>query len=180
VRTILLLAGAGLGLLTACSAPAATPSTGATTTSSSVATSATSTPAVPDGSSARPFAFGHTWGGPGAMAITVGAPVAYTPSSAFTPGTFPRAVALDIEVANPADASPLPAVAITVQATAGKAQAEQIKDPTNGVGRPDASIEPGKTLKWKVAYMVPATPGDFTVRVGMVYGGQPVYFTGKI
>jgi hypothetical protein len=149
LRSALLLAAAvtGLGLLTACSTPTAAPSSTTTTTSPSpTTTSATTTTAVPDGSAARPFAFGHTWGGPGTLAITVGAPAAYTPSSNFAPGSIPRSVVLDIEVANPAGSPPLPAPAITFQVTAGAAKAEQLKDPANGVGMPAGSVEPGKTL----------------------------------
>ncbi|MFC0542660.1 hypothetical protein [Kutzneria chonburiensis] len=177
---VLVAAATTLGLLAACSTPVAAPaSTTSTTTTSTVATS-TTTQAPADGSATHPFAFGHTWGGPGTLAVTVGVPAGYTPSGAFAPGSFPRAVVLDIEVANPADSPPLPAAAIIFQATAGNTTAEQMKDPTNGVGRPEASIEPGKSLKWKAAFIVPATPVDLTVQVKLVYSSVPAYFAGKI
>ncbi len=179
---MLATAATGLGLLTACSTPATAPAsttTTTTTTASTVATT-TTTQALADGSATHPFAFGHTWGKQGTLAVTVGIPTNYTPSSAFAPGSFPRAVVLDIEVVNPADSPPLPAAVITFQATVGNATAEQIKDPTNGVGRPEATIEPGKSLKWKAAYIVPATPVDLTVQVGLVYSSVPAYFAGKI
>ncbi|MFI9382269.1 hypothetical protein [Kutzneria sp. NPDC052558] len=184
MRSTLLLAAAvtGLGLLTACSTPTAAPTTTTTTTTPSPTTTSptTTAQAAPDGSAAHPFAFGHTWGGPGTLSITVGAPAAYTPSSAFAPGSIPRAVVLDIEVANPAGSPPMPAPAITFQVTAGQAKAEQLSDPANGVGMPQGSIAPGQTLKWKLAYSVPTAPGDLTVQVGLIYSTKPVYFAGKI
>jgi hypothetical protein len=184
LRLIFVLATAvtGLGLLTACSTPAAAPASTTSTTATTTTTTAspTTTQALADGSAAHPFAFGHTWGGPGTLAVTVGAPAGYTPSGAFAPGSFPRAVVLDIEVANPADSAPLPAAAIIFQVTAGNTTAEQIKDPANGVGRPEASIEPGKSLRWKAAYIVPATPVDLTVQVKPVYSSAPAYFAGKV
>jgi hypothetical protein len=68
-----------------------------------------------------------------------------------------------------------------VQATAGDAQVQQIQDTANSIGSPTASIPPGKSLKWRVAFGLPAAPSDFTVQVGtLAVGSQTIYFTGKI
>jgi hypothetical protein len=73
-----------------------------------------------------------------------------------------------------------PAMLLTVQATAGNAQAQSIEDVGNNVGRPSANVLPGKSLTWRIAFAAPAGPSDFTCAVSTAIGGQDVYFTGKI
>lgn len=181
MRSALVLAGiAVLGLLTACSTPSSTPP--AAGGSSSTTSSAAPVAAVADGSAAHPLAFGQTWAPPGKLSVTVGAPAAYKPSSsAFVPGgAAARAVAMDVTVINTDKAQPVPAMTLSLQATAGSTQAQEIQDSGQNVGTPTATILPGKTLTWKVAFAVPVAGGEFTVGVGTVFGGETIYFTGKI
>lgn len=168
-----------LALLAGCTtAPtSSTPATG-----SSSAASATPAQAAADGTAGHPFAFGQTWQPSGKMKISVGAPTPYTPSSSAVAlgGKTPRAVAVSVSVTNVPDGPPVPGMVITVQATAGDQQVQEIEDSAQNVGSPTASILPGKTLTWKVAFGAPAGAADFTVVVGALGGGTDVYFTGKI
>lgn len=176
-----LVALLGAVTLTACSTPGPAPAaSGGTTTSTSSVTPAA---AAADGSASHPLAFGQTWGTSDQIRVTLGAPSAYTPSaSAFTPGgSAGRAVALDVTIAVPTSlGKAFPAMLLTVQATAGSAQAQKIEDVGNNVGSPTSSVLPGKSLSWKLAFAVPSGPNDFTVQVSTAIGGQDVYFTGKI
>jgi hypothetical protein len=169
-----------LGTLAACTGAPSSSTAGAGPVSPTT-TSATPTQAAADGSAGHPLAFGQTWQPPGKMKISIGAPSDYKPSSsAFAlSGKTPRAVVVDVSVTNTPDApAAVPAMVITVQATAGDQQAQEIEDSANGVGSPTASIAPGKTLTWRVAFGLPAAKGEFTVQVGALGGGQNVYFTG--
>ena len=171
-----------LGVLSACSVPASS------TTSGTAPASSTSAPAKPaevvgDGTADHPLAFGQTWGTDKQIRITLGAPAPYTPSaSAFTPGgAAARAVALSVTITTPADlGKAFPAMLLTTQATAGGTQAQSIEDVGNNVGSPTASVLPGKSLSWRVAFGVPAGASDITVQVSTAIGGQPVFFAGKI
>lgn len=170
----------GLTTLAACSTPSATTSAAGTT--SAATSSAAPVAAAADGSAAHPLAFGQTWGTNDQIKVTIGAPAAYTPSpSAFVPGAAARAIALDVTIAVPASlGQAFPAMLLTTQGTAGSTQVQTIEDVGNNVGSPTASVPPGKSLKWKIAFAVPAGPNDFTVQVSTAIGGQDVYFTGKI
>ena len=147
------------------------------------AASSTAAPpaAAADGSADHPLPFGKTWAPAGKMAVTIGVPAAYTPSAeAFSPDHSPRAVVMDVTITNVPGAPVVPAMAISIQATAGTSQVQQIEDVGNKVGSPTANILPGKSLTWKVAFGLPAGQVDFTVQVSTMFGGQTVYFTGKI
>ena len=175
-RTLLLAAILlGVGVLAACSTSATSgPSTPAS------ASSATPGAATADGSAAHPLAFGSQWAPPGKLPITIGAPAPFTPSvSAFDPAKSARAVVMDVSVTNLPSAPAIPALAINIQATAGDQQVQQIMDTAAGVGSPTASILPGKTLAWKVAFGLPAGQTDLVVQVGTIAGGQTVYWAGK-
>jgi len=178
--TLALIVAAAVAMLTACTTAGTTPASSNTGTSSSSA--AAPAQAAADGSAGHPFAFGQTWQPPGKMKISVSTPAPYTPSSsAFAlGGSTPRAVVVEVSVTNVPDGPAVPAMVITVQATAGDRQAQQIEDSAQNVGSPTASIAPGKTLTWKAAFGAPAGAADFTVVVGALGGGQDVYFTGKI
>lgn len=184
-RTALTLATlAGLATLAACTMPGSGSPTRTSGAASASASSATPAAAAADGSAAHPLAFGQTWNPPGKMAITIGAPAPYTPSdSAFNPaGNSARAVVMDVSVTVPSSApAAVPAMVISIQATAGDKQVQQIQDTANDIGSPTASIAPGKTLKWKVAFGLSSTKGELTVQVGaLVSGAQDIYFTGTV
>lgn len=178
---------AGAALVVAVGATVSTRPPASSTTTPPAATSGAAQAAAPaqdaaDGSADHPLAFGKTWQPAGKMGVTIGVPAPFKPSeSAFSPDHAPRAVVMDVTVANVAGAPAVPAMAISVQATAGASQAQEIVDVGNGVGgSPTANILPGKSLTWKVAFGVPAGPTEFTVQVSTIVGGQTVYFTGKV
>lgn len=169
----------GLAALTGCTAiPSSTAPAGS---SGPAPSSAVSTAA--DGSAGHPLAFGQTWGTDSQIKITLGAPAPYTPSpSAFVPGAgVARSVALDVTIVVPTSiGQAFPAMLLTTKATAGSTEAQSIEDVGNNVGTPTASVLPGKSLTWRIAFGVPAGPSDFTCTVSTAIGGQNVYFTGKI
>lgn len=181
MKTLALIAVLGVVALAACST-SSTPGPAAAA-GTPTASSATPAAAAADGTADHPLAFGATWGNDSQIRITLGAPAPYTPSpSAFIPsGTAARAVVLDVTIVVPTGlGKAFPAMLLTTQATVGAAQAQSIEDVGNGVGTPTASVLPGKSLTWKVAFAVPAAPSDFTVQVSTAIGGQPVFFTGKV
>ena len=115
------------------------------------------------------------------LMIGLSKPVAYTPSdTAFVSGTIARAVAFNITVTDRSATQSLPAQALTLQGQSGSTQDQEIEDTAKNVGDSDATILPGKTLTWEVAFSVPADAHDITVQVASTGGGKTIVFSGSI
>lgn len=105
------------------------------------------------------------------MSITVGKPAAYTPSVSAYPSK--PGVIMDVTVKNGSQ-EPLNPFALTMQATSGEQQAEQIFDVENNIGSPTASVLPGRTIKFKVAFTKPA--GNLTLQVDYGFGNAQGFY----
>jgi hypothetical protein len=67
-----------------------------------------------------------------------------------------------------------------IQAVSGSTQDAQVTDPANNVGASSATVLPGRSLVWQIAFTVPATAHDITVQVSPVDGGRTVVFSGSL
>jgi hypothetical protein len=90
-----------------------------------------------------------------------------------------RAVTFNIAVTN-RDATPFSLASLGIQAASGSAQDAQITDPANNVGASSATVLPGRSLVWQIAFTVPAAADDITVQVSPVDGGRTVVFSGSL
>ena len=89
-----------------------------------------------------------------------------------------RAVAFDITVTDRDSAQSFPLMALNYQVTSGSTQDQEIQDSANNVGTSTATVLPGKTLTWKVAFSVPTNASDFTVAISSMGGGKTIIFSG--
>jgi hypothetical protein len=90
-----------------------------------------------------------------------------------------RAVTFNIAVVNRATA-PVSLASLDIQAVSGSTQDAQLTDPANNVGPSSATVLPGRSLVWQIAFTVPATADDITVQVSPVDGGRTVVFSGSL
>lgn len=90
-----------------------------------------------------------------------------------------RAVTFNIAVANRAT-TPLSLASLDIQAVSGSTQDAQVSDPANNVGASSATVLPGRSLVWQIAFTLPATAHDVTVQVSPVDGGRTVVFSGSL
>jgi hypothetical protein len=111
------------------------------------------------------------------LAVGLSRPVAYTPSGPAVAGR--RAVTFNIAVAN-RDHAPFSLASLDVQAASGTTQDLQLTDPADGVGASSATVLPGRSLVWQIAFTVPVTAHDITVQVSPVDGGRTVVFSGSL
>jgi hypothetical protein len=111
------------------------------------------------------------------LAVGLSRAVAYTPSGPAVVGR--RAVTFNIAVAN-RDQAPFSLVSLGIQAVSGNTEDAQFADPANDVGASSATVLPGRSLVWQIAFTVPATAHDITVQVSPVDGGRTVVFSGSL
>lgn len=108
------------------------------------------------------LAFGTTYDGT-PVSVGLSRPVAYLPSeSASRTG---RAVTFNIAVTN-RDARPFPVRSLDIQAFSGMTQDEDIEDGANNVGTSSATLLPGRSLVWQIAFAIPKDAEDITVQIG--------------
>ncbi|HEY4460344.1 MAG TPA: hypothetical protein VGN81_38900 [Pseudonocardiaceae bacterium] len=108
-------------------------------------------------------------------------PVPYVPSdSALVQQQTGRAVTFDITVSDRDPAQSFSLMALNYQVTAGNTQDQEIQDSANDVGTSIATVLPGKSLTWKVAFSVPANGSDITVAVSSMGGGKTIVFSGSL
>jgi Domain of unknown function (DUF4352) len=144
------------------------------TASGKVATS----PGNPSGES---YPFG-TVAKSGDVSVSVSAPAKFTPSSsaAAIGGPIRRAVVVNISITNngtePYQFNPF---IVGPNATAGGAVAPAITDLESGAGIADsATILPGKSYTYKMAFSVPEQQGEFQVELSSSIFGSSVVFAG--
>jgi hypothetical protein len=113
------------------------------------------------------------------LSIGLSRAVAYVPSDTAT-GTRHngRAVTVNIALTNRA-ATPLPVASLGIQATSGDIQDGDITDPTNNVGTATATVLPGRSLVWQIAFALPANARDITIEISPVDGNRTLAFTGS-
>jgi hypothetical protein len=124
--------------------------------------------------------FGTTYTGT-TLSVGLSKPAAYSPSEyAFTQQQTGRAVAFTITVADTDRTQPFPAMDLDYQATSGNTQDQSIEDSANNVGTAMATILPGHTLAWQIAFSVPKNATDITVAVSSMGGDKTVVFSGPL
>jgi hypothetical protein len=107
------------------------------------------------------------------LSVGLSRPVAY-------PVRGRRAVTFNIAVANRTTATPFSLASLDIQAVSGNAQDAQLTDPANNVGASSATVLPGRSLVWQIAFTVPAAAHDITVQVSPVDGVRTVVFSGSL
>ena len=107
------------------------------------------------------------------LSVGLSRPVAY-------PAGGRRAVTFNIAVANRTAATPFSLASLDIQADSGNTQDAQLTDPANGVGASSATVLPGRSLVWQIAFTVPAAAHDITVQVSPVDGVRTVVFSGSL
>lgn len=115
--------------------------------------------------------FGSTFTWDDGVELTVGKPAPFTPSMTAFPSE--PGVVMDVTMKNGSKA-PLNPFMVSMQATSGDQQAEQIFDSENNIGGPSASILPGRTLKYKIAFTKPA--GNLTLQVDYGFGNAQGFY----
>lgn len=119
--------------------------------------------------------FGETLSKDG-VSVTVGAPTAFTPSSSAVAGSKLGAgpsTLFQVTVKNDSDRALNP-FGVSLKATSGDVQVEQVHDAENGILPPTADILPGKSLTWKAAFDVP--PGkSMDLQVSVNFTSLGVY-----
>jgi hypothetical protein len=124
--------------------------------------------------------FGGRYDGP-TLSIGLSKPVPYTPSnSAFVQQSTGRAVAFNISVSDNDKTQSFPAMDLNVQATSGSTQDQAIQDSAKNVGLSSATILPGHSLTWELAFAVPKNATDITVQVSSLGGGKTIVFSGNL
>lgn len=172
-----------LAALAACSSTTpdtrtAAPQTGTTTAAAAAVAAAPA--AAPDGSAAHPFTWGSTHHGK-SLDFTISAPKIFHPSdTAFSGDATGKAVYVTITMSDHASIAFNPMADLVVSGTGGQSEAQELDDPANGIGEPSADILPGKTLKWKHAFVVPTAAKDLTVSVGTTGNAGGVYYAGPV
>lgn len=123
--------------------------------------------------------FGSTFTWADGVAVTVSPPRAFTPSSTAVsmannsaPG---KTVVLDVTLRN-GGKEPVDPYMLTLRASSGDAEAGQVFDYERGVNAPSAPVQPGKSMKWRVAFERPAP--DLTVTVNWNFGTGSGTYTG--
>lgn len=123
---------------------------------------------------------GGRYDGP-TLSIALSKPVAYSPSSsAFVQQSTGRAVAFNISVSDNDKTQPFPAMALNIQATSGSTQDQAIEDSARSVGTSTATILPGHSLTYEIAFAVPQNATDITVQVASLGGGKTIVFSGNL
>ena len=146
---------------------------------SSATTTSSAAPVAASASSAAAAAkFGETLTKDG-VSVTVGEPVAFTPAATSAAGgkmgAGPSSL-LQVTVVNGSD-KPLNPWGVSLKATSGDVQLNEVHDSENGVLAPTAEVLPGKTLTWKVAFeSPPSKPLD--VQVGVNFARVGVFSKG--
>lgn len=112
--------------------------------------------------------FGDTYTWPDGLAVTISEPADFAPSE-YAAGQVEGEPALsyDVTVTNGTDED-VEAVAINLTVSSAGKQASPIFDSAGGTDMPTATILPGKSLTWKVAYSV-ADPTDVQITVDNVF-----------
>lgn len=173
MKTRAALTAATLLMLTACSTPAV--NTGSVTPASGSAPAVSSTPA-----STPTWGQRYTW--PNNIALEVAKPAACKPSSSAAPADIARAVKVHMTVVNgsqqPFDVGLL--TAPTVQF--GGAHAEAVTDiggPCGNGGMETATVLPGKTYTFDIAYVVGKDPGELQMEFQTDFTGDKAVFVGQ-
>ena len=168
------LATAAAIFLAGCSNPAV--NTGSVSPASGAAPAAADTTAKP----APTWGQRYTW--PNGIALEVAQPAACKPSSSAAPSNIARAVKLHMTVINgsgqPFDVGFL--TAPTVQF--GGAKAETITDiggPCGDGGMETATVLPGKTYTFDIAYVAGKDPGELQVEFQSDITADKAVFVGK-
>ena len=142
---------------------------GATTPAVGTDASAPATPAV---------AFGQTFTYADGMAVTVGRPTAYDPSSYAAGHTNPHAFQVTVRVTNNTGRAFDPALLQVAMSTAG-APASQVFDSEMGLP-PQNQLQPGRSLTYDVAFSTTTDSGEAQVDVTPSFGHEPAVFTGNL
>jgi hypothetical protein len=129
----------------------------------------------------EPHSFG-TVAESGDVSVSVSAPVRFAPSSTAMSlgGPIARAVVVNITITNNGTESyQFNPFIVGAKATAGGAAAPDITEVEKGVGTAtEATILPGKSYTYKVAFSVPEQSGDFQVGLSSSIFGSDVVFAG--
>lgn len=151
-------------------------SASASVESATASAEASSTAVDDDGKTV--FGDTHTWSD--GLAITIGEPEEFTPSSSAA-GSEGEGTPLKFEVTveNGTD-EPLPAGMIGMQSSSGGKEDQLIVDSQNDIMPGSVDIRPGKTLTWTTAYMV-NDPSDQAIQVTNMndFSAESVYFDVK-
>lgn len=124
--------------------------------------------------------FGGRYDGP-TLSVGLSKPVAYSPSSsAMVQQSTGRAVAFNISITDNTKDQSFPAMAMSTQATSGSTQDQPIEDSAKNVGTSMATILPGHSLTYEIAFSVPQDAKDITVQVSSMAGGKTIVFAGNL
>lgn len=122
----------------------------------------------------------YTW--PSGVAVEIANPAPCKPSSSAAPANIARAVLLRMTVVNgsqkPFDVGLLSAP--TVQfASANATQITDLGGPCGNGGMETATVLPGKTYSFAIAYSVTTGQGDMQVELQPDFGSDKAVFVGK-
>jgi hypothetical protein len=135
------------------------------------------------GSTAPSLAWDKTYTWSDGLAVTVAAPVACTPGQYALPGQVARAVKFTVAITNGARQS-FDAMQLTVGGDAQfNGQSVQVVIDSGGPcgdgGMDAATVLPGKSYRYDVAYAVAAQPGDMQLVFQPSFGADKAVFAGR-
>jgi hypothetical protein len=166
------VAGLALVLLAAC-----TPKTGAVSDAPGKAATPSATAVAEHPTWGKRF----TWAD--GLAVEVGAPAACKPGKYAQPDGIKRAVKFKINIVNGTD-KPFEAATLTVGGDAqfAGAKSETVFDSSGGCGDgglETATVLPGKTYSYEVAFSVGTQPGEMQLAFEPHYGQDKAVFVGQ-
>lgn len=122
-------------------------------------------------------AFGETFTYPDGLAVSVGAPVAFTPSADALRGGEPDFVTFEVTVTNGTSAE-VTTADFTVTVQSGGGEGGDVRDPGNAIaGAPTDPVAPGGGATWAVAFGV-LDARDVLVHIIPGIDSDPVTFGG--
>ena len=152
--------------------PTSSSSSSAEQPANSEASEAEESPSEAEEPSSLTKKFGSTFTWDDGVALTVSKPKEFTSGPYAAPAST-KGYLFDVTVKN-GSKEPVEAFAIMLQATSDDQQAEQIFDVEAGIDAPSATLLPGRTIKYKVAF---TKPGDsFTMQVDYGFGNAQGFY----
>lgn len=175
MRHLITICAAAL-LLTACATPNV--NTGTVTPGSGQAA-----PAQAPAAEKKPPTWGERYTWPNGLAIEIAKPVACKPGQYAIPKVPARAVKVTFKITNGTDKPFDPGMlSFGSDVQFAGASAEKVYDSSGscdaGVGLETATVLPGKTYSYEVAYAVGAEPGELQIALQPAFGEDKAVFVG--
>jgi hypothetical protein len=169
---------------TSAAAPGAATATTPNQTGSGPGASSQSGDASDSGSTAPgPTALGGSASFSDGLAVSVGVPADYTPSSTASIMSGPpgvRMFVMSVTIHNNSRKVFEPTAMLITSSVNGQ-EANEVVDPANGiVGPPPTSVQPGHTTTYRIVFSAPLAHGDLQVDVTPTGAAGPATFTGTL